>query len=209
MTQRYPLLWPAGWPRTKPSERQSGKFRHGGTQGLSMHQAATRVLEELRRFTKFGHPWRIDPDDAILSTNVKLRMDGFPRSDQPLPGDPGAALYFEFDGDPRVVPCDRYDRVEQNVAGIAATLDALRALERHGSGIMERAFTGFEALPHLAESPWYDVLGLPPDAPPALVVRQYQKLRSDHHPDRGGDPYQFDRVIKAYLRWEKEQSNGQ
>ena len=90
-----------------------------------------------------------------------------------------------------MVPCDAYDTVEQNIAGIAATLWARRALERHGSGIMERAFTGFQALPHLAESPWYEVLGVRPEAPTQEVERVYRRLRSEYHPDHGGSEHQY------------------
>jgi hypothetical protein len=41
----------------------------------------TRVLGELKSL-------KIGRDDAIISTNIKPRLDGYPRSDQPEPGDP-------------------------------------------------------------------------------------------------------------------------
>jgi len=43
---------------------------------------------------------------------------------------------------------DRYSTVEGNLAAIAATLDAMRAIERHGATvILERTFADFMALP--------------------------------------------------------------
>jgi len=43
---------------------------------------------------------------------------------------------------------DIYDTVAGNLAAVAATLDAMRAIERHGGAqILKRAFQGFKALP--------------------------------------------------------------
>lgn len=217
MTQRYPLQWPIGWQRTKPTDRKRGSFStrsqepgrgYPTARDITLARAVNRCLGELTAFTKWGRPWRVHPDDAVLSTNLEVRKtDGLPKAGQRAPDDPGAALYFDLDGAPKVVACDRYLSVEQNVAGIAAILSALRALERHGGGIMERAFTGFEALPHLAAEPWYVVLGLPEDAPTDLVRRQYQLLRSENHPDHGGSDTQFNRIVQAFRQW--EQANGQ
>jgi hypothetical protein len=52
---------------------------------------------------------------------------------------------------------DRYGRVADNMAAIAATIEAMRAIERHGSAeILERAFLGFQALPEPEQ--WWQVL---------------------------------------------------
>jgi hypothetical protein len=209
--EAHPLQWPLGWPRTPAEKRNEGRFTKQGRQKYSssdsyytthnkvtIAQATQRIQAEISAFTRRGKVWRIDPDDVLISSNLELRRDGLPRSGQRAPADPGVAVYFELDGKPQCIPCDAYTDVAQNLAAVAATLSALRTLERHGSGIMERAFTGFEALPHLPEDPWWVVLGLPEDAPMALITKQYRKMRSDAHPDRGGDATQFDRIEKAY-----------
>lgn len=94
----------------------------------------------------------IDRDDIVISTNVALRLDGLPRSGQRAPQDAGAAVYWKTRGGAaRVMAIDQYHKVEANLAAIAATLDAMRAIERHGGAqILDRAFTGFTALPALA-----------------------------------------------------------
>lgn len=205
MTQAYPLQWPIGWPRTKPQDRQNGRFGKArktdygwrSRQEITLYQAVTRVLEELQRLGA------MQDEDIIISTNLQVRLDGLPKAGQRKPVDPGVAVYFtRFDsrGKQSVIPCDAYDSVEQNIAAVAATIAALRALERYGTGIMERAFTGFEALPHLVERDWWEVLGVDEDAPWLLIKARAHSLQSQHHPDHGGDASQFDVVRKAFER---------
>ena len=42
------------------------------------------------------------------------------------------------------------------------------------------------------------LLGLPPNATPLQIKRRYRALAKRHHPDRGGDPKQMQRIIAAY-----------
>jgi hypothetical protein len=77
---------------------------------------------------------------------------------------------------------------------IAATLEAMRAIERHGgAAILDRAFTGFAALPAPIvagmKRDWREVLGVKPDATPteAEIQQLYRHQASLHHPDRAGD----------------------
>ncbi len=50
------------------------------------------------------------------------------------------------------------------------------------------------------------VLGLPPNATRQQIKRRYRVLAKKHHPDRGGDPRQMQRIIAAYELLMKEQS---
>lgn len=203
--QRYPLAWPHGWPRTPPERRREGRFTKEGRSNygnfrhqkpITLQQAIDRVMGELTRLLA-------DMDTVVISTNLQVRLDGLPRSGQRMPDDPGVAVYFNmWNGKPRVIPIDTYTKVEQNIAAVAAVIEAMRALDRHGGHILEAAFTGFEALPHLDEEAWHVVLQVPPDAPAEVVRASYRRLRAENHPDRGGDPSQFDRVVKAYQAWE-------
>lgn len=78
-------------------------------------------------------------------------------------------------------------RVRDNLAAIAATLEAMRAIERHGGAqILERAFTGFAALTAPGKN-WWDVLETRPDATRAIIEANFRRLAHDRHPDRGGD----------------------
>lgn len=49
------------------------------------------------------------------------------------------------------------------------------------------------------------VLGLPPNAKPSQIKRRYRSLAKRHHPDRGGDQRQMQRIIAAYEFLMKEQ----
>lgn len=204
MTTAYPLAWPAGWPRTQSDTRKRARFGKGerqyGSSGnhswmnrkqLSVAEATKRVLAEL---TRLG----VRDGDAIVSTNLQLRLDGLPRSAQGEPSDPGVAVYWQRQGEAmRVMAIDRYDRVADNLAAIAATLDAMRSIERHGGAqILERAFTGFDALPP-PRSCW-ELLGLRPGASRQEVEAAFRTLAKRHHPDAvGGDTEKFKEIAHA------------
>ena len=205
--RRYPLYWPTDWPRTKAGSRNPGQFKVGTSRGaLTFHRAITRINDELGRFTKAGRIYRVQPGSIIISTNLRVRLDGGVISKQRMPDDPGAAAYFELDGKAQAIPCDRYMLVEQNLAAIAAAIEALRALERHGSGIMERAFRGFEALPHLPTEDWWVVFGFEsPDVPYMAVKSAYKTLRGRaYNRDGQGHDGAFIRIQEAWQRYEAE-----
>lgn len=195
---RFPLQWPAGWKRTDRWSRASGKFtRHG--REISLPQAVERLIVELGRFA-------IHERDVVISTNVPTRLDGLPRGDYRAPEDPGAAVYWRDGGTTRCMAIDRYTKVEHNVAALAATIEAMRAIERHGgAAILERAFDGFAALPApSAARDWQAVLGIGEILQPTIddAERAYRRLRSTTHPDRGGSDAAFAEVQRA---WEQAQ----
>lgn len=41
-------------------------------------------------------------------------------------------------------------------------------------------------------------LGLPEDASPKLIEAKWRQLRSEHHPDKGGDAQMFEQLNRAY-----------
>ena len=194
----YPLCWPEGWKRAKnrqhaqfkktrdPKYGADGKQVYQGFARLAVSDAVRRVLAELSRMG-------VKDRDIIISTNVRLRLDGMPRSDQE-PSDPGAAVYWQKKGWPsaRTMAIDQYWRVADNLAAIAATLDAMRAIERHGGAtILERAFLGFAALPEKASQHWREVLGIEGTATLDLVESRFKTLVKLRHPDVGGTDKEF------------------
>lgn len=199
MIPAYPLAWPEGWKRTPPLRRRSATFgrqerqyssdgQHSWKQkrGLTVTDSVERVLRALESM-------RIDRKDVVISTNVRTRLDGLPRSGERKPEDPGAAVYWQDRGGaaPRVMAVDQYDDVADNLAAIASTLDAMRAIERHGgAAILERAFTGFAALPAPGQTSrtWRDVLGFTPQDRVDLdaVKVAHARLSKLRHPDLGG-----------------------
>lgn len=199
--QAHPLQWPPGWRRTPKSDRERARFskkvavyrtkyvsgiaagqEHGydRKESLSIAESTQRVLAELRRMG-------MDADDIVISSNLRLRIDGLPMSGQRAPEDPGVAVYWRSGSGTRCMAIDRYDRVQDNLAAIAATLDAMRAIERHGGAtILDRAFQGFLALP--APRAWWQVLELTDHhATRAQIMDAHRRLIAKHHPDKGGD----------------------
>lgn len=201
MTQQktsYPLAWPGGWKRTASGSRQRASFSKNHN-ALSVAEGTKRVLDELRRFGV--------PDyQVILSTNIQVRLDGLPYSNQKEPQDPGVAAYFKRNGKDQVIATDTYDRVADNLAAIAASLEAMRAIERHGGAqILDRAFLGFTALPQPEN--WRDVLGFREGvaAPTLATVRdRWKMLALQHHPDLGGDAEQMARINRAWSDAQRE-----
>jgi hypothetical protein len=199
----YPLHWPAGWPRAK--SRKRAKFRtgervysqNGGSwiskKSLTIAEATQRVMSELRALgARDG--------SSIISANLELRNDGLPRSGQREPADPGVAVYWQRKGEPqKVMAIDLYDRVADNLAAVAATLSAMRAIERHGGAqILERAFTGFDALPAPAAEPhWSEVLKCRRDASVNEIERAWRAAAKAAHPDAGGSHEAMARVNAA------------
>lgn len=212
----YPLQWPTGWRRTAAEQRERGKFfkatrsysadqqNSWRTQReLTIAEATKRVLDQLRMFG-------VLEDDAVISTNLRLRLDGMPQSGQRQPEDSGVAVYWVRAGEaPRCMAADRYEKVEHNLAAISATLEAMRAIERHGSAeILDRAFTGFAALPApiTGQKPWRQVLGVGPEERDPEAIRNYYRVRrGETHPDReGGNEMEFLAVQAAYEQAARE-----
>lgn len=72
----------------------------------------------------------------------------------------------------------------------------MRAIERHGGAeILDRAFTGFVALP--APEQWFTILGVSANATRTEIDTAYRRLAATHHPDRGGDGQAMARINAA------------
>jgi hypothetical protein len=123
-----------------------------------------------------------------------------PRSNQKEPLDPGAAVYWKDGQQERCMAIDRYTSVADNLAAIAATIEAMRAIERHGGAeILNRAFTGFSALPPKPEQSWRYYLGFGEDQRVTVdqVDAAFRELAKTRHPDKGGDPEAFKDISGA------------
>ena len=206
--QAYPLQWPAGWRRCRDRERarfhRRGQATQSGwrpTENLTVADAIGRVLFELEAMG-------LDRARIAISTNIPTRRDGLPYSNSKQPDDPGAAVYWRNGKvGQRCMGVDRYDRVADNLAAIAATLGAMRAIERHGgAAILDRAFTGFKALP--APEQWWQALGLDsPDVTEEQIQAAWREKAKTHHPDKGGDETHMARINAARDRGLEEVRN--
>ncbi|MEM8615295.1 MAG: J domain-containing protein [Pseudomonadota bacterium] len=135
---------------------------------------------------------------AVLSSNVALRQDGLPYASRRMPDDPGVAVYFQYGGTQMCFACDKWDRVGDNIWGIAKTIDAMRGIERWGTGeMMNRAFSAFEALPAPESSDWREILGLKGEVTSDQIKHRWRELSRRYHPDRGGSAEQMARINRA------------
>lgn len=196
--EAYPLQWPVGWPRTSATTRQRANFSVKYVRSFA--SVRDELLNELRLLGVKRHT-------IVLSTNVPLRRDGLPYANQAQPEDVGIAVYFALGDDQKCFPCDKWNRIEDNMRAISLTINALRGMERWGSKQMvEAAFAGFAPLPAGGEdSPdaWWTVLHVEPDASMADIASAYKRQAMLNHPDRGGDATMFHRIQHAY-----EQARG-
>lgn len=188
--KRYPLHWPAGWPRTPYGRRIRAAFgwknSKGWKEGVSLQRAWGRLQGELDR---------LGAREVVLSTNIELRRDGYPYSNRRTPDDQGAAVYFTLKGKDVSLACDKWDRVEDNIVALSKHIEAIRGMDRWGVGSVEQAFRGYEALP--APEQWWQVLGLEPDASREAITAARRRLAADAHPDRNGSEGQMARINAA------------
>jgi hypothetical protein len=186
---RYPLEWPLGWKRTR--SRRSADFRmtregrpapDGKTTKYATQVNMAVATERLERQLD-----ALGAKNPTLSTNVSLTMSGRPRGDE-NPSDPGAAVYFMFKGKATVLACDSYFRVADNIAALAAHIDALRRIERYGVGTIEQALAGYKALPADTAADWRMVLFGVKDCRVGIddVQAAYRSRAREVHPDTGG-----------------------
>jgi hypothetical protein len=202
--EAFPLSWPDGWPRAQR--------RHRAPYTVSGDRARRELLVELRLLGAAG---------VIVSSNVPLRQDGQPYADAARRriDDPGIAVYFTRTArdavarHQQVIACDKWDSPDSNIRAIGLAVAGLRAVARSGaSELLDRAFTGFRALPPAGGTsvavdangpPWWQVLGVARTAPRGVVQAAYRTLARKHHPDVGGDAGAMAALNRA---WEQAQS---
>jgi hypothetical protein len=149
--------------------------------------------------------------DLIISSNLELRLDGNPRSNQRQPGDRGVAVFFQRGGQSMALACDLYTTVEDNLWALCRTLDALRQIERDGSpSLIQRAFKGFAALPDPDARTWWDVLQVPASASIEAIRAAYFRMARQYHPDNKvtGNDELFRQVQKAYEQATRRDGNS-
>jgi hypothetical protein len=186
---RHPLAWPMGWKRAQRRIPSTFSTKQSADRRLSVFAAIQRLEQQLDL---------LGARNPTLSTNVSLRLDGRPRSDEE-PRDPGAAVYFSFKGKATVFACDRYTRVADNIAAIAAHIDALRRIDRYGVGSLEQALAGYKALPADSAADWRAVFGFPADSRPTIdqVEDAFYAMAKERHPDKGGTEEGMQQINRA------------
>jgi hypothetical protein len=199
---RYPLAWPAGWKRTtsrrqamfsKKVRRNAGGLEYRSSENLTVGDGLARLTGELRR---------LGARNPVISSNLRLRQDGLPIASQSkMLADPGVAVYFRLNQQPRVLACDKWNSAADNMAAIAGHIEAIRTQERYGVGTLDQAFAGYAALPPIGGTQggdWRAEFGFEPSAALSLgaVELRYRELLKQRHPDNGGS---HDAVVRLNL----------
>lgn len=186
----FPLSWPHGWKRS--FKRKQSAFR----------TTFAKARDELFRNLKL---MGVGDWNVILSTNIPLRRDGLPYSGQANPDDPGVAIYFKYKEKDMVFACDTYYNATDNLWAVCKTIEAIRGIQRWGaSDMMERAFTGFTALPASKGNHWSEILGVSKNSSFEIVKSAYRKLALVSHPDKDGTNEEMAKINKAFSEAEKE-----
>lgn len=185
LIEACPLTWPEGWPRLPDHKRASSRYE------VTFLKARDHLVRQIEL---------AGGRDIVVSTNVPLRRDGLPLANMSEPKDPGVAAYWtDRKKKPRVVACDHWRKVRDNLRAVGLTVEALRSIERAGATeLLERAYSGFAALPPPADH--WRILGLERGASRSTITQRYHELASINHPDKGGSNGQMARVNDAYRR---------
>lgn len=187
--EAYPLQWPDGWPRHKGARENDNRFRGPAYRWDRVYRG---LVSELAR---------IGGKNIVVSTNQPIRRDGAPYAQERIISDVGVAVYFMRGKQSLVMAQDRFYTIIGNMRSLAMAVEGLRQMERHGGAVMmERAFSGFTALPPPGaeyEPGWWDILRIPRGSSREQIVQAFRALAREHHPDLGGDPAEFAKIAAA------------
>ncbi len=176
--------------------------------------------------SNFSATWRatlalLDRELSMLGgKNVRLqvaipanqfRLDGRPRATAKAEH-PGVILTLDSKHGALSYPCDTFTSWQDNVRAIALALEALRKVDRYGVTKRGEQYRGFLALEgatamsasfaNAAEARRF----LSDVAPGSYfdLATHLRYAKRDTHPDRGGDPADFQRVMLAEAKLREE-----
>ena len=171
------------WPAEPARRRQTASF------SASLSATVELLARELRQLNAKQIVILMALDEA------DIRLDGFPRSTA-RPDHPGVVLAFESKFGPLKFAVDTFTDWTDNLRAIALGMEALRKVDRYGVTKRGEQYTGWKALPASTD---------PADA--IQTREQAQELLATYggltaalkatHPDRGGDPDEFRKVMRA------------
>lgn len=133
----------ADWPGTPTYGRKSAPFRTTWPRTLDLLEAELRHLGATNIVIRAAFESR------------DIRNDGWPRADARKPSFPGVIISFESKVGPLQYATDVYGDAnwrdlpgwQANVRAVALSLEALRAVDRHGVTGRGEQYVGFGALP--------------------------------------------------------------
>lgn len=208
LTFRPIKVWPDGWqdPRRK---RSSNPFK-------ATYAATLRLLDsELR------HLSATDVTLQVAASDRDMRLDGQLRADAKV-SHPGVIVTIETKKHGTLVyPCDAFESRyygdgpswQANLRAIALGLEALRKVERYGIAERGQQYAGYRELPSgielgramtvedaarfIAEHSG-DLNRMPEvEDDPSFALALFKDAAKTLHPDAGGDPELFKKLVTA------------
>lgn len=174
MTESFPLKWPLGRERTASYSRKKAPF------ATTPGRARDELLHELRL---------LGASDVVISSNVATYRRGgqdIMYADQSqAKSDPGVAVYYTWKGEQYALACDRWTTVMDNLQALNKTVDAIRGIDRWGTGeMMKAAFAGFKALAERASTiDIWTILDMEPTKNKEQITRRYRELAMKYSND--------------------------
>lgn len=133
-----------------------------------------------------------------------IRLDGLPRADAD-PSHPGVALAFESKHGPLRYATAEFDGAwykrlpawQANLRAIALSMQALRAVDRYGVSKRGEQYTGWRQLPTSTDPAAAIQTREQADRFLAQWGGDWKRAVRETHPDTGGDPDEFRKVVRA------------
>lgn len=191
------------WPRDLTRNRKRSPFSATWSATMSdLH----RELRHLGGGTRYP--------ESVLQIALReqdfRKTDGMPRANS-IPEHPGVILNVETGKGPMSMPCDKFDRWQDNLRAITLSLEALRRIDRYGTTPGDEQYRGWLAIEQRAEFDsakaaiklLADLAEMPPPSSEDGIAAAYKAARRKTHPDRnGGDQSLWDSAERAatYLR---------
>lgn len=171
------------WPGQRTPDRRMAPFTAswGATIALLEH--------ELRQ---------LDARNVVIQIAIDerdIRIDGQPKA-RAHAAHPGVILALESQWGPLKFAVDRFAAWQDNLRAIALAMEALRKVDRYGVTRRGEQYTGWRAIP--ASTDAADQIQTLEQA--AALIDSYGGLSAAlkaTHPDRGGDPDVFRKVLRA------------
>jgi hypothetical protein len=131
----------------------------------------------------------------VALDETQIRNDGFPRSTARA-RHPGIAIGFDSKWGPLRYATDEFTSWDDNLRGIAKSMEALRMVDRYGVSKRGEQYTGWRAIPQTAGG---DITTR--EAAELFIAEHggsYREAARRLHPDKpGGDAEMFKRLTQA------------
>lgn len=185
------LDWPANWPRTPPEKRVDSRFgRLQTTQRETYSFRSKKHLPFTDAYQRVvSETTRADASQLVVEHDGEYTVRGDPLVGKREPDDPGVIVRWTRAGKQYALPCDKYRTRAENLGAIAATIEAMRIIERHGVLSTEQSYRAAEALP--AGNVHHVVLNVGANATEEEIEAAFRKLARAKHPDAGGSMEEF------------------